>query len=155
MKSLFQDLRYGNRTLEMQFENAIARPRFYALLITVFAALALILAAVGIYGVLSYLVAQRTREIGIRMALGATRAKVWNQIIGRGLLLAVIGLGIGILVSLLVARAITSLLYHVGAGDPWAFAGASAMLVLIALLACIVPAYRAMKVDSMIALRYE
>ena len=145
----------GNRTLEMQFENAVAGPRFYALLITVFAALALILAAVGIYGVLSYLVAQRTREIGIRMALGATRANVWNQIIGRGLLLAVIGLGIGIIVSLILARAVTSLLYHVGAGDPWAFAGASAVLVLIAVLACIVPAYRAMKVDPMIALRYE
>lgn len=145
----------GNRKMETQFENSIQGPRLYASLVAVFAALALILAAVGVYGVLSYLVAQRMREIGIRIALGATRANVWNQVLGRGLLLTVIGLGIGVAISLGLTRAIASLLYHVGASDPWSFAAASAVLLLVAFLACNVPAYRAAKVDPMVALRYE
>jgi predicted permease len=145
----------GNRTLEFQFERAVAGPRAYALLITVFAVLALVLAAVGIYGVLSYLVTQRTREIGIRMALGASRQSIWSHVIGRGLLLAMAGLGVGVAASLLVTRAIAGLLYRVGAGDPVSLAGAAAVLLLMAILACAFPARRATKVDPMIALRYE
>jgi len=145
----------GNRTLEFQFERAVAGPRAYALLITVFAVLALVLAAVGIYGVLSYLVTQRTREIGIRMALGASRQSIWSHVIGRGLLLAMAGLGVGVAASLLVTRAIAGLLYRVGTGDPVSLAGAAAVLLLMAILACAFPARRATKVDPIIALRYE
>jgi putative ABC transport system permease protein len=145
----------GHITLEEKLQNVIRGPRVYASMIAAFAALALILAAVGIYGVLSYVVAQRTREIGIRMALGATRTNVWNQVLGRGLLLALIGLGAGIALSLAFTRAISRLLYHVGATDPWSFIAASAVLLLVAFIACNVPAYRATKVDPMVALRFQ
>lgn len=155
VRDIDRDQPVGHGTLEDWFRDLLIGPRFYATLITVFAGLALVLAAVGIYGVLSYLVAQRTREIGIRMALGATRRDIWNHVIVRGLILAAIGLGAGVLFSLAMTRAIKTVLYHVSASDRWSFAGASGVLVLMAVLACAVPAYRAMKVDPMIALRYE
>jgi putative ABC transport system permease protein len=145
----------GTLTLEQRFEHSIAGSRFYALLITTFAALALILAAVGVYGVLSYLVAQHTREIGIRMALGANRVNVWNQFVGRGLLLAGIGVITGVAASLGLTRAVAALLYHVGAADPLTLAGACFVLLLVTLIAAAVPAYRASRIDPMVALRYE
>jgi putative ABC transport system permease protein len=145
----------GHRTLDQQFDNAISGQRFYALLLGVFAGLALILAGVGIYGVLSYLVGQRTREIGIRMALGANSASVLRNVLGRGFALVGTGLAIGLGVSLGMTRLIGGLLYQVEASDPVTFVAAIFVLAAVALIACWIPAVRATKVDPIVALRYE
>jgi putative ABC transport system permease protein len=155
VKELDPDQPVGQRTLEQQFNTAIATPRLNAILLSIFAALALLLAGIGIYGVVSYLVGKRTREIGIRMALGASRGSVLRSVLGRGLRLAGWGVVLGLLVSVMVARLLGRFLYRVGASDPVTFALVVSLLAAISLLACWVPAQRATKVDPLVALRYE
>ncbi|MGB7022174.1 MAG: ABC transporter permease [Candidatus Acidiferrales bacterium] len=129
--------------------------RFHAILLGIFGALAVVIAAVGVYGVISYSVAQRTHEIGIRLALGAQRRSVLRLVVGQGLKLACIGIVIGIAAAFALTRLMSSLLFGVSATDPLTFAGMAILLVLVAMLACYIPARRAMRVDPMIALRYE
>ena len=133
----------------------MAQKRFLFLLAGVFGAVALTLAAVGLYGLLSYSVARRTQEIGVRVALGAQRTHVLRLVLGEGARLAVIGVAVGIVASLAVTRLMSSLLFGIGATDPLTFAGVAAILSLVALFASYVPARRAMRVDPMVALRYE
>jgi putative ABC transport system permease protein len=134
---------------------SVAAPNFDALLLGVFAALALGLTAVGIYGVLSFTVAQRTHEIGIRVALGATRGNVLRLVVGQGMILAWMGIGIGILAAVGLSRFLTSLLFNVQPVDFATYAAVAVALTGIALLASYIPARRAMHVDPMTALRNE
>jgi ABC-type antimicrobial peptide transport system permease subunit len=120
-----------------------------------FAVLALVLASVGIYGVMSYSVGQRTREIGIRMALGAGQKDVLEMIISQGAALTGIGILIGLPIALGLTRVLKGLLFHIGAADPITYATVALLLVLVVLAACYLPARRATKVDPMVALRYE
>jgi putative ABC transport system permease protein len=134
---------------------SVSQPRVYALLLAIFAVLALILAAIGIYGVISYTVTQRTHEIGIRMALGAQTRDVLGLIIKQGMALALVGIFLGLLVSLALTRVLASQLYGVSSTDPWTFSAISLLLMLVAIIACYIPALRATKLDPLIALRYE
>jgi putative ABC transport system permease protein len=129
--------------------------RFYATLVTGFAALALLLAAVGVFGVMSYTVSQRTAEIGVRVALGADERQIFRLVVGESLWLAAIGLGLGAAGALAVARALRTLLYGVGLGDPATFAGTALLLASVAFIASYMPARRAMRVEPMSALRAE
>jgi len=133
----------------------LATRRFSMLLLSIFAAVALLLAAVGIYGVMSYSVGQRTREFGVRMALGASTGDVLRLVVRRGLVLAVIGLVLGVGAALALNRVMVSLLFEVAPTDPATFAGLSLLLVAIAAIACLVPALRAARVDPVTALRCE
>jgi putative ABC transport system permease protein len=142
-------------SMENIVSESVARQRFSMLLLGVFATLALVLAAVGIYGVMSYSVAQRTREIGIRMALGAQRSDVLKLTVGHGLRLVTIGVVIGLSVALVLTRVMSSLLFGVSATDPMTFISISVVLISVAVLASYVPALRATKVDPMFALRYQ
>ncbi len=146
---------YGVRTMEQIVSASIADRRFSMLLLGTFAGLALLLAAVGIYGVISYTVAQRTREIGIRMALGAGQADVLKIVAGQGMIPVLSGLGIGLAASLALTRLMSGMLYGVDAGDPLTYVAVALVLAAVALLATVIPARRAMKVAPVVALRYE
>jgi putative ABC transport system permease protein len=142
-------------TLEQFVAQSVAAPRFRTLLLGIFAGLAFLLAVVGIYGIISYSVSQRTHEIGIRMALGAERREVMGLVLGQGLRLAAIGVGIGIIAALGLSRLLANYLYAVRPTDPATFVVVSAAVIAVALLASYIPARRAMKVDPLVALRYE
>ena len=142
-------------TMEDVLSESIARQRFSMLLLGIFAAVALVLAAVGIYGVMSYSVAQRTHEFGIRMALGAQQSDVLKLAVGEGLKLVLIGVAIGLATAFILTRVMSSLLFGVSATDPTTFIIISLVLISVALLASYIPARRATKIDPMIAMRYE
>lgn len=141
--------------LEEMVTASVARPRLQAGLLALFAALATVLAGLGIYGVMSYLVAQRTHEIGVRMALGAQSRSVFRLIVGHGLWLAVGGVAAGLVASLALTRVLHTFLFQVSPTDPWTYAGVAALLATVGLAACYVPARRAMRVEPIAALRYE
>lgn len=143
------------RTMERVFANAVARERFQTLLLSLFAGLALVLAVVGLYGVMSYTVTQRTHEIGIRMALGAQRKEVLRLIIGQGMVLTLVGVALGLGVALGVTRLMAGILYDVTATDPTTFVAVAGLLAAVAFIACYIPARRATKVNPLVALRYE
>jgi putative ABC transport system permease protein len=146
---------YELRTMEDVVSESVAQPRFYTLLLTAFGALALLLAALGIYGVISYSVAQRTRELGIRIALGATHERVLRLVLGQGVALSVVGVAIGIAGALWLVHLLAALLYGVQATDTLTFASVAAVLIGIASLATYVPARRAARVDPVIAMRAD
>ena len=146
---------YDIKTLEQRVSDSVAPRRFLVSLMSLFALLALTLAATGIYGVLSYLVAQRTREIGIRMALGATAGAVLKLILKQGAILILIGTTIGLACAFALTRLIKTMLFGVSATEPSVFAGAAILLILTALFAAYIPGRRATKVDPLVALRHE
>ncbi len=143
------------RTMEQVMADTVGRARFNTLLFTLFAALALILAAVGIFGVMNYSVTLRTREIGLRMALGAQPARVLMLVLRQGLLLTLVGIGLGLAGALALTRVMSSLLFGVEATDPLTFAAIVVLLAVVSLVACYIPARRATRIDPLIALRYE
>jgi predicted permease len=156
IQSLDTNLALTNvQTIEEVIGQGLWAPRMGAGLLTLFGGLALILAAVGVYGVLSYSVNQQTREIGIRVALGAKSSEVLRQIIGQGLRLAATGLALGFVAALALTRVLSSLLFGISAHDPLTFGAVSLVLAAAAVLACYIPARRATKVDPIVALRYE
>jgi putative ABC transport system permease protein len=156
VSALDRDLPASNiKFMDEIISGTVAQPRLYTLLLGIFAALALMLATIGIYGVMAYSVTQRTREIGIRLALGAQSTDVLKMIVKQGMFLALTGITIGLVLSLVTTRVLGSLLYGVSATDPWTFAVISILLAGVTLLACLIPARKATKVDPMIALRYE
>ena len=142
-------------TMEQQMGNSLVQQRFRTVLLGAFAGVALLLASFGIYAVITYFVEQRTREIGIRVALGATRGQVIKLILRQALTMSALGVSIGVIGALVVTRAIKSLLFVVSPSDPFSFAATTALLIAVALLASYAPAIRATKVDPVVALRYE
>lgn len=146
---------FNPETMAHTVAESIAGKRFTMSLLGVFAALALVLASIGIYGVLSYLVGQRTQEIGVRMALGAQPLDVLRMVLRDGARMTLAGIGIGVVAALLLTRLMASMLFGVSPTDPVTFVGVAAVLCLVALLACYLPARRAMKVSPVVALRYE
>lgn len=146
---------YDVETMTHRVADSIAQQRFAASLLGLFAALSVILAAVGLYGVMSYVVSRRTHEIGIRIALGAQSADILRDVLGQGGRLALVGVALGVVAALGLTRLMASMLYGVTATDPLTFAVVIALLLAIALLACWIPAWRAMRVDPMAALRHE
>ncbi len=146
---------YNVLTMGQVLDESISRQRLNMTLLSIFAALALLLSTIGIYSVMSYLVTQHTREIGIRMALGARPKDVLKLVMGQGLMLTLIGVGFGVAGALVLTRLMESLLFGVRSTDLLTFVGVSLLLMCVALLACYIPARRAMRVDPMIALRYE
>ena len=145
----------GVRTMRDVVNEATARARFQTLLLAVFASAAALLSAIGIYGVMSYAVSKRTREIGVRMALGADPRSVLRLVVGQGMAVAFAGAGLGLVGAFLLTRLMASLLYGVRPGDPLTFAAVAAALLLVALAASWIPARRAARIDPMQALRAE
>ena len=159
MREVDSNLPLSNiRTQIQQADQTLAMERMFAKLLTLFGVIAQLLAAIGLYGVMAYAVSQRTQEIGIRMALGADRRKVLMMIVRQGMTLTVVGIAIGLggaFVLMKYLESLTSLLFGVEARDPVTFAVIAGLLGAVALLACLVPARRATKVDPLTALRYE
>ncbi len=143
------------RTMDQFVADSMTQRKFALLLICVFACLALLLSAIGLYGVMAYSVTQRTHELGLRMALGAQASDVLKLVVKQGMLLAVVGLGLGVVGAIFLSRLMKTMLFNVSATDPLVFVGIALTLAAVALLACFVPARRATKVDPMVALRYE
>ena len=146
---------FGVKSMDEYLSSSVAAPRFNTTLLSIFAGVALVLTIVGLYGVMSYSVVQRTNEIGIRLALGAQSRDVLLMIIKQGSKLIIVGLVIGLAGAFAATRVIASLLFGVTTKDPFTFVAAAALLAIVALLACYVPAWRATKVDPLEALRYE
>src|SRR4029077_18917800 len=146
---------YETKPMEEIVAESLAARRFSMVLLSVFAALALLLSSIGIYGVISYVVSQRTHEIGIRIALGAQRHDVLRLMLGEGMKMALIGVAVGVAVALGLTRLMVELLFGVSATDPATFSAVAAILTGVALAACYIPARRAMRVDPIVALRYE
>jgi predicted permease len=146
---------YGFEAMQATIADSLAARRFAMVLLTVFAAFAVLLSSVGIYGVISYLVGQRAHEIGVRIALGAQRADVMRLVLGEGAKMAAIGVAVGTVAALALTRLMSTMVFGVSTTDPVTFAGVAALLVGVALFACYIPARRAMRVDPMVALRYE
>jgi putative ABC transport system permease protein len=142
-------------TMDQLLADSLSRSRFTMLLLGIFSAVALVLAAVGIYGLIAYSVTQRTQELGIRIALGAQRRDVLRLVLGQGARLTLLGVALGILAALAFSRLLASMLFDVSATDPLTYAGVAGLLAVVALLACFIPARRATRVDPMVALRYE
>jgi ABC-type antimicrobial peptide transport system permease subunit len=146
---------YGTQTLGDVISDSLAARRFAMLLLGIFAGLAVVLSCVGIYGVISYVVGQRTHEIGIRMALGADPQRVRTMVLTQGSKMTLVGVAVGIAASLGLTQLMTKMLYGVSAYDPLTYLAVAGLLVVVALAACYMPARRATKVDPMVALRYE
>jgi ABC-type antimicrobial peptide transport system permease subunit len=143
------------QTLNQVIGTTLADRQFSTTLLDIFAAVALVLAGIGLYGVISYLVGQRTQEFGIRMALGAQRRDILRLVLTHGMKLALIGIALGLFAAYWLTRFLQKMLFGIGATDPMTFSIIALMVVFVAILACIVPARRAMKVDPLKALRYE
>jgi ABC-type antimicrobial peptide transport system permease subunit len=143
------------RTVEENLDRQVQYVRLYVLLLGVFGAIAAGLAAIGIYGVMAYSVAERTREIGVRMAVGASAGHVLKLVLIHALVLLSIGLALGLAGSLVLTRYLKSALYEVTATDPWTFLAVSLFLAVVSLCACLVPTHRAVSVNPTVALRYE
>jgi predicted permease len=150
-----ENLVYETRPLKEIVGDSLSNRQFSMVLLSVFAAIALLLSSIGIYGVISYVVGQRTHEIGIRIALGAQRSDVLHLMLGEGMKMAFIGVAIGVAMALGLTRLMVKMLYGISATDPMTFAGVAIVLTGVALAACYIPARRAMRVDPMVALRYE
>jgi putative ABC transport system permease protein len=146
---------YAVETMDEIVSNSFAARRLSMILLAVFSALALFLSCLGIYGVVSYSVTQQTREIGVRLALGAQQRDVMRLILGQGAKLSLIGVGIGVAAALLLTRLMATLLFGVSGTDPLTFGAVALILFSVAMLACYIPARRAMRVDPMVALRHE
>jgi putative ABC transport system permease protein len=143
------------QTMDHIVSQSITQPRFNLFLLGLFGTVAMLLSAAGIYGVTSYTVTQRTHELGIRLALGAQVSDVLKMILGQGMAVIFVGLGIGLVASFALMRLLRSLLFGVGENDPLTFVAITVVLLLVALVACYIPARRATKVDPLVALRYE
>jgi putative ABC transport system permease protein len=156
VKAMNPDLPIINmRTMNEVVSRSVWQPRLYAILFGVFAAVALALASVGLYGVMAYSVSERSREIGIRMALGAQRRDVLKLVVAQGMTLTLVGIGVGLAAALALTRLMRSLLFEVSVTDPLTFAGLAALLSVVAMLACYLPARRATKVDPIVSLKCE
>jgi putative ABC transport system permease protein len=156
VKAMDSDLPIINvRTMTEVVSRSVWQPRLYAILFGVFAAVALALASIGVYGVMAYSVSERTREIGVRVALGAQRRDVLKLVMAQGMSLTMIGAGVGLGAALALTRLMRSMLFEVSATDPLTFAALAVLLSVVAMLACYMPARRATKVDPIVALRCE
>jgi ABC-type antimicrobial peptide transport system permease subunit len=159
MREVDSNLPVSNvRTQVQQADETLAMERMFAKLLTLFGVIAQQLAAIGLYGIMAYVVTQRTHEIGIRMALGADRRKVLMMVVRQGMILTVVGIALGLAAAYVLTKyleSLTSMLFGVEPRDPWTFAAIGIFLAVVALIACLVPARRATKVDPLRALRYE
>jgi putative ABC transport system permease protein len=143
------------RTMDEWLTISAAQPRLNAVLLVIFAVVAMLIAAIGIYSVLAYSVNQRTKEIGVRMALGAPRAQVLRMVVREGMTVGSIGVAVGLAGAIAASRVLDSLVFDVQVRDPFTYVAVAAILVLVALLACVIPARKASRVDPIVALRYE